>query len=237
MSPRASSLLTRSPDELVTSATGYNRVAKHYDRWAWQDFWRKNEFPIVLTKLIEVAPTRAILDLGIGTGAFFSCARPHFPPELRLVGLDISIGMLERARSRLGTSVGLLLADLERGLPFPDSSFDAVIMMRAANHLQHLSVVVVEIGRVLSTGGLFMATDLADEYEYICTRIPTPQGKVCIETYKHSQTEWNRALAVNFSAVTVQEYTPLQLRETVLASKCLAKDVPIFKLITARKRN
>jgi ubiquinone/menaquinone biosynthesis C-methylase UbiE len=233
------SLLERQTTELFSSAKGYDLVAEHYDSWAWQDFWRRNEFPIVLEKLIEAAPTRGILDVGVGTGAFLSYAAAHFPPDLRLSGLDISAGMLNQARSRLGARVELLQANVQEQLPFSDNSFDVVIMMRVANHLTILGNVVSEIGRVLCPGGLFLSTDLADEYDYLCTKIPSAESKICIETFKHSIAEWRCALQEKFSAIEVDEFTPAQLGELSVGStnaKLLSKNVPLFKLITARRR-
>jgi len=133
----------------------------------------------------------------------------------------------------------MVQADSQQGLPFSDNSFDVVIMMRVVNHLRNLDNAVSEIGRIVSPGGLLLATDLADEYEYICTRIPTPKHKISIETYKHSDAEWQRALEHNLFEVNMNEFTPAQLRrlgKTLPVGKFFAEDVPLFKLVTARKK-
>jgi len=88
--------------KLFSSGKGYDLVAEHYDSWAWQDIWRNNEFPIVLAEVLKGAPTLGLLDIGVGTGAFFGYAEPFLSAQLPLVGLDVSAGMLQRARSRLG---------------------------------------------------------------------------------------------------------------------------------------
>jgi ubiquinone/menaquinone biosynthesis C-methylase UbiE len=142
------------------AAEGYDLVAEHYDRWSWQEFWRRNEYPLVLSRLLEAAPTRGILDVGVGTGAFLSYAAPHFSAELRLTGVDVSGGMLKQAQSRLGTRVELLRADIAQKIPLADESFDSVVMMRVANHIQKLDQAIMTIRRVLSIGGFFIATDL-----------------------------------------------------------------------------
>jgi ubiquinone/menaquinone biosynthesis C-methylase UbiE len=239
MSRRLSSPLELPAVELFTSAKGYDLVAEDYDHWAWQDFWRRNEFPIVLAKIVAAGPSRGVLDAGVGTGAFLSYAAPYLPKHLRLAGLDVSAGMLSRARIRLGSRVELLQATIQEPLPFSDDIFDVVIMMRVANHISNLSKVVSEISRVLCPGGLFLATDLADEYDYICTKIPTAQRKICIETYKHSITEWRCALQPQFEGVEVKEFTPSELGELSVGhenAKLLSENVPLFKLITAIRR-
>jgi hypothetical protein len=85
-------------------------------------------------------------------------------------------------------------------------------------------------------GGIFLATDLADNYDYICTKIPTPNGKICIETHKHSHKEWYHLLASSFYAVDVQAFAPSQLRNRGFSTpKSLREDLPLFQLITARR--
>ncbi len=71
---------------------------------------------------------RRILDVGVGTGRF---ASPLQVLGFRVVGVDVSVEMLNRARSK---SVGNLIRGDARRLPFKDKSFDAVLM----NHVLHL---------------------------------------------------------------------------------------------------
>src|SRR5262245_28573921 len=90
----------------IGSAEGYDQAADHYDAWAWQTFWRENEFPIVRSLLLEAIPkqafaTRGLLDVGVGTGAFLRYVAPDLPTGVRLVGVDVSRGMLRHASLRL----------------------------------------------------------------------------------------------------------------------------------------
>jgi ubiquinone/menaquinone biosynthesis C-methylase UbiE len=65
-----------------------------------------------------------VLEVGIGTGLNLE----HYPAGVDLVGIDISEGMLARARrraERLDTPVSLERADVE-ALPFADATFDTV---------------------------------------------------------------------------------------------------------------
>jgi ubiquinone/menaquinone biosynthesis C-methylase UbiE len=236
MATETSSVAKRAAPGVYASAEGYDLVAEYYDSWAWQEFWRRNEFPIVLSRLIEASPGHAILDVGAGTGAFLSYAAPHLPAKLHIVGLDISTRMLRQAFMRIGTRVDLLRADVQSGLPFPENYFDVVLMMRVANHLKKLDTAILEISRVLSPAGLLLATDLADDYDYTCTRIPTPQNKIAIETYKHPHAEWRRTLELNFSSVKIREYSLAQLDNLPAVWKTLPQNVPLFKFIVAQKR-
>lgn len=68
-----------------------------------------------------------VLDVGVGTGLEL----PMFSPATRIVGVDLSEPMLQRARDRakrekLAGVEGLLRMDAMR-LAFPDASFDCVV--------------------------------------------------------------------------------------------------------------
>ena len=43
-----------------------------------------------------------------------------------------------------------------------------------------------ELGRVTSLGGTFIVSDVSAHHNYVTARIPTPEGDVHIETYKHT---------------------------------------------------
>ncbi|MCP1751990.1 class I SAM-dependent methyltransferase [Bradyrhizobium elkanii] len=230
---RARAASTRRSEE------AYDIVADHYDEWSWQKFWRENEFPLLLSLIKSSPPTRAVLDLGIGTGAFLSYALPHLSPSIRLVGVDISAHMLEHAQVRLGSRATLVRGDVQTGLPFEDGSFDLVLMMRVANHLRHFGKALCEVSRVLSPGGKLIATDLAVEFDYDCTRIPTPKATVEIETYKHSEHDWRNALrSASFGDIEFCQYGPTDVRNAFagqLAHKFPQGNVPIFSVVQAIK--
>lgn len=68
---------------------------------------------------------RNILEVGVGTGASF----PFYPPGARIIGIDFSSNMLERAREkafRNHVKVELCLMDVQN-LAFDEASFDTVV--------------------------------------------------------------------------------------------------------------
>src|ERR1041384_74378 len=76
-------------------------------------------------------PAHTILELGIGTGE--PAERPlAAPPDARLVAIDSSAEMLERARSVVPRA-DLRLAQLED--PLPEGPFDLVVSALAVHHL------------------------------------------------------------------------------------------------------
>ena len=235
----APQVATSDESRIMASSQGYNLAAQGYDTWAWQSFWRANEFPIVLDTLIQASPKRGMLDVGVGTGMFLFDVVSKFSANLPMAGVDISLAMLKLAQIRLGSRATLLRADVQKGLPFNSASFDAVVMMRVANHLSKLDKAIFEVGRAMSPGGIFIATDLAEGFDYVCTRIPTPKATISIETYKHDQARWKRALRMaGFDTPIIRVFDYEKLRDPFagnLGHKFEYKGGPIFQIIEAIK--
>lgn len=83
-------------------------------------------------RLVEELPPRAgdsVLDIGTGTGTIAFYAASIVGPSGKVVGVDLSKGMLAEAGKKLATSslnnLEFMLADAER-LAFSDSSFDRI---------------------------------------------------------------------------------------------------------------
>jgi len=100
---------------------------------------------------LALQPGEKVLLVGCGTGLDFA----HLPPGLHVAGLDVSPGMLKRARAR-AARIGLT-ADLREGdaraLPFADASFDVVILHLILAVAPDPELVARESARVLRRGG------------------------------------------------------------------------------------
>jgi ubiquinone/menaquinone biosynthesis C-methylase UbiE len=225
--------------KLAAPKQGYDQAAEYYDSWYWQKFWRANEFPLVLQAIRRRLPVSAILDIGVGTGAFFEYCEKSLTKTTRLVGVDISAEMLARASERLGDSVALIQADVQQELPLQTASFDIVTMMRVANHLSDLQTAISEVARVLKPGGAFIATDFADSFEYTCTSIPSPAAKIDIQSYRHPTVEWRTVLRHSFGKVAATAVRLGQLKNPHaghVETKIAKLDSAIFQIIFATRR-
>lgn len=94
-----------------------------------------------------------LLDVGVGTGL----ALPHYGPELRVTGIDLSTHMLEKACERVRRSgqsniVELLEMDAT-ALAFPDSSFDVAVAMFVMTVVPDPAAAIREMARVTRPGG------------------------------------------------------------------------------------
>jgi demethylmenaquinone methyltransferase / 2-methoxy-6-polyprenyl-1,4-benzoquinol methylase len=120
-------------------------------------------------RLIALAAPRQgarALDLATGTGdiAFGLAGR-----GARVVGLDITLRMIELARAKgshvaprtphLAPPVPRFLVGDMQALPFPSASFDIVTTGYGLRNVPDLGAAIEEIGRVLSPGGQLLSLD------------------------------------------------------------------------------
>jgi ubiquinone/menaquinone biosynthesis C-methylase UbiE len=125
----------------------YDSVSGRYDR--------SRSFDSAFTERLKAAlpadfwPRRA-LDAGCGTGNATRCAMEAFPGAA-VVGLDLSAGMLGKARGKLA-GLPLVRGDAAR-LPFSAGAFDLVLSTYVLHHLDGPGGYCAEAARVLASGG------------------------------------------------------------------------------------
>ncbi len=131
---------------------GYARWSASYDT-APNPLIRVEE-PVVRA-MIDASPVGEALDAACGTGRHtaYLQERGH-----RVIGIDASPEMLEKARARV-PGADLRLGDLE-SLPLEDASVDLAICALALSHLPEVARAIAELGRVLRSGGRLILSDL-----------------------------------------------------------------------------
>lgn len=101
-----------------------------------------------------------VLDVGTGPGAV-PLALARACPGASLVGVDISPGMLERARrsaGRSGTRLLLAAGDGER-LPVRDHAAEVVLCLFTLHHVEDPGALLRELDRVLRPAGSLLLID------------------------------------------------------------------------------
>lgn len=111
----------------------------------WHD--DRSDFPVILERLPR--PLKSVLDLGCGYGRL----APLYAFAAVKVGVDISVRMLQLARSHVGQAAGFYgcAARLD-ALPFGDGVFQVGVAVRSLSHVHPVQVrqVLREIRRVVS---------------------------------------------------------------------------------------
>jgi ubiquinone/menaquinone biosynthesis C-methylase UbiE len=127
----------------------YNRWAEQYDdnRNRTRDLnmqcLRRADLPLAGARVFEAGcGTGLNTEFMVGQGA-------------RVVAMDFSEAMLERARARVGhADVRFEVGDITRRWPAEDASCDLVVVTLVLEHVEDLAPVFAQARRVLAEGGL-----------------------------------------------------------------------------------
>ncbi|AWG23584.1 bifunctional demethylmenaquinone methyltransferase/2-methoxy-6-polyprenyl-1,4-benzoquinol methylase [Flavobacterium faecale] len=127
--------------------------------------WRKK-----VLEIVRNSNPKTILDIATGTGDL-AILMAQTKAE-KIIGLDISAGMLEVgekkiAAKNLSKTIEMVLADSEN-MPFEDNFFDAITVAFGVRNFEHLEKGLSEILRVLKPNGVFviLETSVPDKTPY-----------------------------------------------------------------------
>jgi len=127
----------------------YSNYASVYDHIFGKIFHESRESAV---RRLNVAQGERILEVGVGTGL----ALPLYPRHCRVVGIDLSGGMLEKAQARVRAHGldNVQLARMDAGqMEFDDDSFDTVMAAYVVTAVPDYRKVVMEMIRVCRPGG------------------------------------------------------------------------------------
>ncbi len=130
--------------------------------------WRKK-----VVKIIGKNNPKDILDIATGTGDL-ALMMAQLSPK-RIVGLDISKGMLEVGKQKINKAklenvIDMVVGDSEN-IPFEDNTFDAITVSFGVRNFENLDKGLTEILRVLKPGGTFVILETSNP-----TKFPFKQG-------------------------------------------------------------
>jgi ubiquinone/menaquinone biosynthesis C-methylase UbiE len=139
----------------------YNRVARHYDR-RWTCYLSRTL--TFLKSQLDLRAGMTILDVGCGTGQLEWLVLRERGNQ-RIVGVDVSEGMLEVARTKCQAfpNVSFRHADA-MALPFTDQEFDIVVSASALHYFVQPEGSLVEMRRVVKSEGSVVILDWCRDY-------------------------------------------------------------------------
>ncbi|GHS88501.1 hypothetical protein AGMMS50218_12510 [Actinomycetota bacterium] len=143
-------------DDVVQAVrTRFDGRAPSYDASAMH-----RELADAVAAFVDPSAVTAVLDVATGTGLVLRALRDRCGPVVpRMVGVDISPGMLAVARDAL-PDAELVEADA-RQLPLPDASVDLVTCVTGLHLIPDTPMVVSEWARVLRPGGTVVTATFA----------------------------------------------------------------------------
>lgn len=156
--------VTKMFDTISTNYDGLNRVIS----FGIDIKWRKRVVAILKNK-----QPQSILDIATGTGDL--AINLVETGAKKIVGLDISAGMLEVGKKKilekkLSDTIEMVVGDSE-DLPFEENTFDAVTVAFGVRNFDDLEKGLAEIYRVLQPGGTFVVLETS-----VPTKTPYKQG-------------------------------------------------------------
>ena len=152
----------------------FDTISENYDRlnrvisFGIDIKWRKK-----VLQIVTQSNPKTILDIATGTGDLAILMAQTKAPKI--IGLDISAGMLEVGRKKiqyknLSNTIEMVLADSEE-MPFEDSYFDAITVAFGVRNFENLEKGLAEILRVLKPNGVFVILETS-----VPNKTPYKQG-------------------------------------------------------------
>jgi demethylmenaquinone methyltransferase / 2-methoxy-6-polyprenyl-1,4-benzoquinol methylase len=135
----------------------FNQIAYRYDflnhflSWGIDRKWRKKAI-----RELGLLKPKMILDVATGTADMPIMMMNYLCPE-RIIGIDISEGMLDIGKHKIVKAGFQKTIDLKKGdaedIPFPDAFFDGITVSFGVRNFQNLEKGLSEMRRVLKPGG------------------------------------------------------------------------------------
>ncbi len=156
--------VTQMFDTISGNYDGLNRVIS----FGIDIKWRKK-----ILNLVRAKNPKNILDIATGTGDLaILMAQTN---ATKIIGLDISSGMLEVGKKKildkkLENKIEMIVGDSEN-MPFPDNHFDAITVSFGIRNFETLDKGLAEILRVLKPNGIFVILETSNP-----TKTPYKQG-------------------------------------------------------------
>ncbi|MGD9001046.1 MAG: methyltransferase domain-containing protein [Anaerolineae bacterium] len=137
------------------SARAYERIKRFIPS---EEQWHLG---LPLARSLELVPAPLVLDVATGTGRLPRALLRQPPFEGRVIGLDLSRGMLREAVRRtaqFADRLTFIWQDASQ-LPFKDDVFDAVACIEALEFMPDPQRVLEDLVRVLRPGGALLVTN------------------------------------------------------------------------------
>ncbi len=156
--------VTKMFDNISENYDGLNRVIS----LGIDVKWRKK-----VVEIVGKNNPKQILDIATGTGDL-ALMMAKLNPE-KVIGLDISAGMLEVGKQKinkanLSDKIEMIVGDSE-DMPFKDNTFDAITVSFGVRNFAHLDKGITEIARVLKPTGVLVILETSNP-----TKFPFKQG-------------------------------------------------------------
>lgn len=185
------------------------------------------------TQFAKIKKGDVVIDLGSGAGNDAFIARHETGATGKVIGIDFTPAMIERARQNAETrgfnNVEFRQGDIEK-MPVTSNAADVIVSNCVLNLVPNKDGVIKEIYRVLKPGGHFSISDIVLE-----GALP-PEIQEAAEMYAgcvagaiQKQVYLELIEANGFTNITVQKDKPINVPDDILGRHLSAEQLAAFK--------
>lgn len=185
------------------------------------------------TQFAKIKKGDTVIDLGSGAGNDCFVARAETGPEGKVIGIDFTPAMIEKARAnaeKLGfNNVEFRQGDIEK-MPVTANVADVIVSNCVLNLVPNKDAVFKEIFRVLKHGGHFSISDVVlvgNLPEALCKDAEMYAGCVSGAIQKNIYLELIKANG--FSNIVLQKEKPILIPDDILKNYLTEKELANFK--------
>lgn len=125
-----------------------DRIARYEQMFVWRDA------QLALLEGAEIGMNHRVLDIGCGPGFFALGLAGLVGPGGHVDGVDINARFVSDANRRGADVTNVRFHQVsDHRLPFPDASFDRVVMKNVLEYVPDLDATLAEVFRVVKPGG------------------------------------------------------------------------------------
>jgi SAM-dependent methyltransferase len=185
------------------------------------------------TQFAQIKSGNVVVDLGSGAGNDCFVARAETGETGRVIGLDMTPAMIDRARQNakaLGfTNVEFIYGDIE-DMPLPQDLADVVVSNCVMNLVPDKQKAFSETYRILKPGGHFSISDIVLEGELPAGLQRDAELYVgCVSGAIQKQAYLQLIEANGFANITVQKDKAIVVPDDILSTYLLAEQIEDFK--------
>lgn len=133
----------------------------------------------------DISNGETIVDLGAGAGIDVFLAANKVGKEGRVIGIDMTDEMLQRARRNAiehgYTNVEFRKGDIEQEIPVADNSADLVTSNCVVNLTNNKVATFLQVYRILRKGGRMVISDLVTDLEVAAESVDPGKWSSCID--------------------------------------------------------
>lgn len=185
------------------------------------------------TKFAKIQEGDTVIDLGSGAGNDCFIARNETGPGGKVIGIDFTPAMIERARAnaeKLGfNNVEFRQGDIEK-IPVTSNTADVIVSNCVLNLVPDKAKVIREIFRVLKPGGHFSISDIV-----LVGKLPEKLQRDaemyagCVAGAIQKQEYLELITACGFTQVTIQKDKPVHIPDDILNHYLSAEELNAYR--------